>query len=361
MSTNTRSDSEKKATSALYRKILRFIHEGSYSIGDRLPTHAQLVKELDTCHDTLHIAMKWLAEDGVIQRKQRIGTLVSSLYPENPQHSIWQIGIVVPPLTSSYFVPVLTHFLHKHLARIGAADRIYMIGPHAPPSEEVLERHPCDFPGLEDDIESGLLEALISSTRLVTDKIPVCGANGSAKSLSVNIDHRSFAIEASTILQEAGCRKVLAVTSPPDSGYSNLFIDGIQFANQHCASNAQISLEYATPGVENGHHFANKFLQTEKWKEVDALIIRDDQFAQAVSTILAKSGRTDVVLAVQSNKQIPMSYALRTLNFSLDVDKLASQLVDLLLMKLLMPSSTPQVAPIKPEFSQQQSEIVIHT
>ncbi|PAW79646.1 MAG: hypothetical protein B9S32_03670 [Verrucomicrobia bacterium Tous-C9LFEB] len=341
---------EKYSSLAAYRLMLQYIHERELNIGDRLPTHAELVHELGVCHCTLATAMKWLVVDGVLTRRQKAGTIVSELYPRFPKRSIWQVGIVVPPLTSSYFFPVLTHFQHRHLGLNGLADRTYMLSVNAQPSSEVHVRRPSDFSGLEEDIEAGMLNGILTSTRLMTDKIPVCGSASSASTFGVEIDQSAFARQALTELRKRGCRHILAGVRPMDDGFSHLFEEAVEEAGQQMGR----SLVRATgmTGVEYGYRLAQQVLASPASRRIDGVLLRDDITAQACASLLARKGRTDVIVATQTNLQIPMPFAVPTILFALDVDELARLSVSMLLKKLLKPSLKPQLSYLAPRLQE---------
>ena len=59
-----------------YRMILRYLRSQKFAVGQLLPTQAELRQQLNFSNDTLTRAMRWLVEDGVLERKQRAGTMV---------------------------------------------------------------------------------------------------------------------------------------------------------------------------------------------------------------------------------------------------------------------------------------------
>ncbi len=353
---------EKHSSLAAYQLMLQYIHERELSIGDRLPTHADLVQELGVCHCTLATAMKWLVSDGVLTRRQKAGTIIAELYPRFPKRSIWQVGIVVPPLTSSYFFPVLTHFQHRHLGLNGLADRTYMLSVNAQPSSEVHVRRLADFSGLEEDVEAGMLNAILTSTRLVTDKIPVCGSASCASSFGVEIDQRSFAKQALIELRNRGCRHILAGVRPADDGFSHLFEEAVEEAQKEMGRT--LVRASGMPGMDYGYRLARQVLDAPASRKIDGVLIRDDITAQACASLLAREGRSDVTIATQTNLQIPMPFAVPTILFALDVDELAKMSVALLLKKLLRPSLKPEMMFLAPRLQSptaNSAEFYTHT
>jgi len=57
-------------------EILRYIHENDLTVGDLLPPESHFVSRLGISRGTLREAMRVLEEEGVVRRKQGIGTLI---------------------------------------------------------------------------------------------------------------------------------------------------------------------------------------------------------------------------------------------------------------------------------------------
>ena len=337
---------EKYSSQAACRKILVYLHENELTTGDKLPSHAELVKELHVCHDTLSTAMKWLVEEGVLSRRQRVGTVVERPYPTLPQRSFWRVGIVAPPLTSSYFISVLIHCIHRHLGMRGFSDRVYMLSLNAAPSSE---RYPQDFSGLEEDLEAEILNALITPARLVADKVPVCGVASLHGDFGVRIDHRRFALEAVAELRKAGYRRILAGIAPPEESFGYQFTEGVNEAKATYELGNDLETSICANGIKSGYQLARTILERPRSQKVDAIIVRDDITAQACASLLASEG-VSLPMAVLTNVQIPLSFAVPVLRFALDVDELAKIGVELLLQKLLRPSKVPSSQSFAPKF-----------
>ncbi len=339
---------EKYSSQAACRKVLVFLHENELKKGDRLPSHAELVRRLHVCHDTLNTAMKWLVAEGILSRKQRLGTVVENPYPQCPKRTFWQVGIVAPPITSSYFISVLIHYLHRHLGMMGFADRVYMLSVNAIPSSEVIERHPEDFSSLAEDLETEVLNALITSARLVTEKVPVCGVCSIQAHFGVTIDHRLFALDAVKELRKVGYRRILAAISHPQESFGQLFTEGVNEAKAVYGLGKNLETTICSNGIENGYRLAREILERPFSEKVDAIILKDDITAQACASVLASEGRP-IPMAVQTNLQIPLSFSVPAIRFALDIDGMAQKGVELLLQKLLRPSKVPssQSLPVK--------------
>lgn len=341
--------SRKPSTLEAYRRVLRLIHKMEAVEGTRLPTQTELMDELKICAVTLDAAMKWLIEDGVLMRKRRVGTFVLRPYPQNPKRSIWRVGLVMPPITHSYFGAVLSHFLHKHLDAYGISDRTYQLSPHAINASEVWERRPSDFTGLKDDIDEGLLDGIATSTRLRNAGIPVCGvASWERAEFGVLIDYGAFLQDAVKALLGKGCRNLLCVLphNPEDWCYfsqmealqtvpTSLAAQGIGFRSEICPISAG-------SGFPLERRFLERLLSLAPSERPDGLIVQDDITGQALASMLATTNYRPF-FAVQTNRQIPISFAIPSLPFSVDLDQIASRAAELLMAKLLDPSSEGKI------------------
>ena len=56
--------------------LMRAIEDGTYPVGSALPREIDLAAELSVSRNTLRSALALLAEEGIIQRKKRLGTIV---------------------------------------------------------------------------------------------------------------------------------------------------------------------------------------------------------------------------------------------------------------------------------------------
>jgi len=362
---SSRQMSRKPSTLEAYRSVLRLIHGMKAAEGTRLPTQTELMEELKICAVTLDTAMKWLIEDEVIVRKRRVGTFVLRPYPEHPRRAIWRVGIVMPPITHSYFGAVLTHFLHKHLDAFGISDRTYLLSPHAVHGSEVLERRPSDFTGLQDDIDEGLLDGIVTSTRLRQAGIPVCGvASWERAEFGVLIDYAAFLKDSVKALQGKGCRNLLYVLphNPLDWCYfsqqsalgtveAELRTLGIGFRSEICPISTG-------SGFPLERRFLEKILALSPSERPDGFIVQDDITGQALASMLATTNYRPF-FAVQTNRQMPISFAIPSLPFSIDLDQLASCAAELLMAKLLAPTSEGKIVFARPLPMQEVSPALI--
>lgn len=75
--------------SVLYKRVYEALRsaivEGTYAVGDRLPSEAELSKQYEVSPITVKRALELLRSDGMIMRRPRIGTVVTSATPTAAQ------------------------------------------------------------------------------------------------------------------------------------------------------------------------------------------------------------------------------------------------------------------------------------
>ncbi|WP_312171075.1 GntR family transcriptional regulator [Microbacterium sp.] len=69
----------------VYESLRESISRGEYAVGDRLPSEAELSSRFEVSPITVKRALELLRTDGMIMRRPRIGTVVTSATPTAPQ------------------------------------------------------------------------------------------------------------------------------------------------------------------------------------------------------------------------------------------------------------------------------------
>lgn len=329
----------RRRTRHAYREILRLIHSRHLQPGELLPRQSDLLGELGMCQGTLSAAMGWLVEDGVLRRRKCAGTTVVRLLPDNPRRLIWSVGIVMPDVYETPFFPTLTHFLHKHLALNGCADRVYILSPHAAPTDRVTKRVPADFSGLEEDMAGGILDALITPTRLTALDIPVCAAAGPETArFGVLLDQAALVRQACAVLWARGKRRLaVAVTLHEEPGYAHYWEGFAAAMTEHGLTVSEADRFVVGSGLESGRRLAERLLALPAGRRPDGLVVLDDIAAQGLTVHLQGAGSYRPALAVQTNRQAPVAFAWPVSHFEFDVERLAEKAVHKTLALLLNP------------------------
>lgn len=341
---------------ATYRKILRLIHENNLSVGDRLPPQADLMNILKGCQGTISEAMKWMVADGILTRRQKAGTFITSLLPCNPLRRIWTVGIVTPSLQASPFYSILAHCLHRQLSLRNCTDRTYMLSPSAPNGEEVDTRSLSDFSGLSDDVSGGLVDGVVTATRLLSQDVPVCGVAGwSAPDFGIIIDEKEFILEASEQLIAQGANHIGIVTKCRLNAEYRHVQEGYRAAARafpDCHFEPEATY-IGGNGISGGVLVADELLRRPASSRPSGLIIPDDMMAQGLTYRLRESGNYRPFCAVQTRLQTPSLFSLPVTAFEVDVEELAIRAVDLLIRKMINPEYNAGVERCAPKLRTQ--------
>jgi hypothetical protein len=335
-----------------YRTCLRYIHRNGLEIGDKLPPQSELYQELGICQGTLSKAFDWLVQDGVFMRRRRLGTIIRARYPQQQVPPIWSVGLALPGIHWSPTYPRLAHELHCNLVRLHCRDRIYMVSPRAMPTAEVDHRSLEDFTCLAEDVADNRLDAIITSGRLDEESdTPLCHILGWEQAkFGVLFDSAALVRSAGQELIEAGCRNLtLVTTGPPGLENQHLFK-----AFDEVLDSAGITLfpsrrQSLGEGFSSGTRIAEEILKQPAEKRPDGLIILDDNVAAGLTARLAEMPDYRPALAIQTNKQVPMTFALPATHYAVDLALIARLCAEKLVNWLLNPDAPQTVDWIPPE------------
>jgi GntR family transcriptional regulator, histidine utilization repressor len=78
------------------------ILDGSWKPGDKIPAETELTERYGASRMTVHKAIQSLAQDGLVERKRRRGTVVRERAHEHPVFEIWDIAAEVQRAGGSY-------------------------------------------------------------------------------------------------------------------------------------------------------------------------------------------------------------------------------------------------------------------
>lgn len=77
------------------RTLMAEIHSGRWPPGTRIPAEMDLTEHFQTSRMTVNKAIQSLASEGVLQRRRKIGTVVSERAQERPVFEIWDTADVI--------------------------------------------------------------------------------------------------------------------------------------------------------------------------------------------------------------------------------------------------------------------------
>ena len=348
-------------TMSVYRDMIRFLGEKGAEEGYRLPTQDIMVRNLKTCHATLQVAMKWLVEDGVLSRTRKKGTFVLQPYPAAPKRAIWRIGIVMPSLGNSAFLPLLTHFLHQHLSHQGASARAYFLSPKAAPAAEVVARRDSEFLGLAEDIRDGLLDGIVTATRLRCPSLPVSSAGilYDQSGFGAVYDEEFFMRTAVDFLEANKAKRVfcilpfdLAEIFPP----MGEMLTQLRAHLEAKGGTLEVTQNHAMP--DSGRQLAQRLLERPPSLRPQGLVIQSETQAQMFCNTLAATSYHPLIVT-QTNKQIPTTFALPVHKLAVDVEEVAACAVRLLIEKLRRPSQKGATLRLKHHATHPESKTLI--
>ena len=119
------------------RAILESIRTGEYAPGDRLPSERDLASELGIAPMTLRQGILRLVDEGVLERRQRVGTFVS----RTPRHRNIALLVFHVPRIEPGMLPdaALDALRGAALAQNRQVRALLMFDPYPPPAEFLAE------------------------------------------------------------------------------------------------------------------------------------------------------------------------------------------------------------------------------
>lgn len=344
-------------TASVARDLKRLIHSVGLRSGDRLPTQEQLRETHGFHNNTLNAAMDILMKCGVLTRKRKVGTVVAD--PHSPVPSLWRVGVTVVPAASeqTYYAQLL-HFMQVHLQAAGAEISLFMQqtqmpDPHTSPALS-------DFNQLPEACAGGSLDGLLLSERISGEnwgkwhkqrlELTHAGAWEDAPA-GVVIDQRPMVEDAVARLASAGCRRLGIVSMyGPQPGFC-WFWDSFRTAvNASGLGESNIVSLHGGDGLHGGWRVAQHLLEMPSRMRPDGLIVIDDRIASGLTAVLAgANGEYRPRIAVQTNRQAPLAYALPVIHYEVDVDELARRAVANLMARLLNPATELQREYLSPK------------
>lgn len=323
--------SRKKKLLEAYRAVLSWLHQKHLKVGDKIPAQIPLGEELGICQGTLGAAMRLLVEDKLLDRRQKAGSVIKNLWPQNPHRRLWTVGIVMPELCGSGFFAAVTMQLHRELANRNFSDRIYFISPQSLPSSEVDVRQPSDFLGLESDLEEGLVDALLTSTRLFCDTIPCVALGGTSPStMRVSLNQPYFFENAVEELYARGNRHMYLVGAEREE---------VAISTKKAAEispDIEITV-IPLPSLSEwaAETAAEKFLALSDGQEDCGLIVKDDFVASILSRKIVRISARRPLVCLQTYDGSPLYYSLPVLKYITDLRVLSAAAVDMVVSRLL--------------------------
>ena len=329
-----------------YRMILRYLRSHKMQVGDLVPTQPELRQILNFSNDTLTRSMKWLVEDGVLERRQRLGTVVLDM--AKAQLDEHTVVLAMVPHTTLPDEPVYGHLLRamEGFVRemLGAKVRI-MAHEIDEPGNAVWSLD--TFPGLHEMAANGEVDAVIcpiavdpiATSALADIGVPWLHISSWEKTLEgVVIDQKPMMLQACQMLFERGCKRLGVVTKDARANHHARYWKAYEQASRAYGFQTQAPLEAGDISLEAGRQLARRLLKMPASQRPDGLVVINDVLASGLTDVLRDQDKYQPEIAVQANIPGSLIFGLPVIRFDVDIYQLAQQVVELLRQKWVEPA-----------------------
>lgn len=339
-------------TRRAYKRLIRFIRSEGLGRGEKLPPQQELWRKLGLNNSTLGGAMQMLVSTGALTRKTRVGTVIAD--PTKIPPVEWAVGVIslhLPSRGATSFFTSLTVRMQQALAHQSCrcTAYVYVEGGRDPLLTTV--------PPVHLDLERGDLDGLVLLTSIPLQNWREIESRGVVlchtpiwreAPCGVIIDEAEMASRAIEIMAGRGAKKIALVHT------SSEFDRREQAVVEQSLAQAKLSpsdfIQYkAEPGVLDGQKVAASLLQKPERDRPDGLIIFDDHLAMGLTSVLREAGNYCPMIAVQTNRQLPLVYAMPVIPFEVDIDELTHRTTVLMLERLVNPVTTARVERFAPK------------
>ena len=102
MLSSLRLDGEGPAWLQIRRALSQMIACGAWAPGTRIPAELELTQHFNISRMTVNKAIQSLASEGLLQRRRKVGTIVSERAQERPVFEIWDIQDIISRAGGTY-------------------------------------------------------------------------------------------------------------------------------------------------------------------------------------------------------------------------------------------------------------------
>lgn len=350
------------------KEIIRRVHAESLSTGAQLMRQEPLRRSLGVGTTTINLAIQRLVECGFLRREHRVGTFVRDPGAIPPR--LWTVGVAVyvparadarETIHGGGFFADLAQRLHAGLA--AARCNVASYTTPGPIDDDNAAVSRC--PALMADLADGALDAVLTTSFVSKrelamrefTRVPVVHA-GFAENMpaSVAIDQGALAASAVPLLHARGCRRIAMVCNGETEPSERFFGAYMKALGELGQSQKDAQTYTMGLGLAAGRAVAAELLALPTSRRPDGLIIGDDWIALAIAAVLAGTPGYRPRLVVQTNRQIPLAYALPVIRYEVDIAQIADLAVNKTLAKLRNPASEDAITWIAPRLSEQGHE-----
>ncbi len=283
-------------SSDLLAKLRSQIVQGRIKPGDRMPTRAELIRKMDSCHTTVQAAFNQLIKDGFVETRGSSGSFVS----DSPPH-LNNVALVVASSVSHSL-----HSLHSaallQAAEIVGEQRQLRISPYEVPVKLADMSQPNDMRRLLDDIAhhrvGGVVLAtgweVVSNTPIVSDpniQRVVFSAKSSFGCPSVWADVNSFARVAVQHLLDQGRQRIahLYVDAAHKESYEQIGQQLRSIGNEVRDTWIQFVPSSESTPLRAASRIVQLWFDLDGDKRPDAIVVHDDHLVEHVLAGLLRS------------------------------------------------------------------------
>ncbi len=350
---------ERSSALHVIKSLLRLIGERDLAVGDQVPSQRELRKLFGVSNHSISAAMGVLADAGILERRVEAGTFLRK--PDLLVPRVWSCALAFWPFSEgdTVFYSYLFHAIQRGLMAKGVRPRLYSYTGVPSPGMMRIK----DFPGLEEDVEDGLVDTLVCPgsfsltdiKRLQDLNAPyVNSGSWDAAPAGVVIDQHAMALKAATLLASKGCRRLATVSAGAPNPSQCRFWDGFTQGAAASGIPASSMTRFDSGNKiskEAGGKIGERILATPGEERPDGVLIVNDWLAMGVCEALRETDKPPIV-AAQVNKQTPVHLPPEVLRFEVDINKMASLTVDLALRTMIDPRRAHGVIWLEPELAE---------
>ena len=315
------------------QKLLCYILDSQLKAGDRLPTQDQLRLKLLLGTETIANAIHALAEEGILEVRNKVGIFVRRHEPGELVARL--IGIGLSMVQGSPYNSMLIYYLQSELQKQSCRAMLFCNY-----GSEDATIH--SFPGLDYALKHGQLSGFITTERLALNdwqqlettgvQVCYCGHSGGFP-LTVTTAVTDYTLAALRDIRRLGLSRPEAIF--PEMRYFEQARQRDPFASAFLRA---VGMEYRPLA---GEQLVNHYLRQAV--RPDALIFYDDTTTADFCCQLVRCHADwhPVIFALR-NRQIPLLLPVDNVFFyELDIEEVAASIVGLLLAKIRNPALRP--------------------
>lgn len=333
---------ERQQTRKACQAIVRYIHQQKLDVGSLLPPAQVLGRELGICNGTLQSAMEVLVEGGMVERRKRLGTTVCRPMPGEEVPGLFTVGVLWEKKEAASYHDVLYRMVCEELHARSCAIRTYFYDmPDYAGFSPVADY--TEYPQLAADVGAGAVDAVVSQRALkATIGLPVASTSPYALEVAgVRLGHwrRGFYRDALSIVRLDGRKHPLVIATathlPQDYSIDRKQLVGTLTAEGWGSDDNHLLVDAHTLGDADA--LVSGIVRR---RMPDAVIVTDDHLGVRVANLFRGEANPPLFI-VQTNRQIPIGFAIPAVRMELDIAAIAHGLVEPLVRQVLDPQSPP--------------------